>query len=75
MQIRNVFNSSRANSYTQAAVDFMNSMSRRGKEKIIEGKDKMLDYTAEHPARALGISMLTGCVAGYLLKRRFVHKD
>jgi ElaB/YqjD/DUF883 family membrane-anchored ribosome-binding protein len=73
MQIRNVFNSNRdqATGYAQAAADFVSAATKRGKEKVIESKEKVLDYTTEHPARAIGISMLTGCVAGFLLKRKF----
>ena len=39
------------------------------KDRTIETKDALADYTAKQPFRSLGIALAIGVVIGYLLKK------
>ncbi len=40
------------------------------REKLFEGSDKVKNYVAKEPARALGVALGLGVLLGWLIKRR-----
>jgi len=40
------------------------------RERLVEGSDRVREYIAKEPARALGIALGVGVLLGWLIKRR-----